>query len=135
MTRRDPHVARQEQHRRRHDRRSRYRRGLRAETIAAWLLRLKGYRIVDRRLRTPVGEIDLVARRGAVLAIVEVKARGDSAVAAESVGDRQRRRLERAASWILARQPDPGRLAVRFDVVLVVPRRLPRHLPAAWIPA
>lgn len=116
------------------DRGSRYRRGLRAERMAAWLLRLKGYRIVARRQRTPVGEVDLVARRGSVLAIVEVKARGDAASAAEAVDGRQRRRLERAAAWILARQTDPG-LTLRFDVILVVPRRLPRHLPGAWIPA
>lgn len=117
------------------DRRRRYRLGLRAETVAAWILRLKGYRIVARRLRTPVGEIDLVARRGAVLAIVEVKARADAAAAAGSIGDRQRRRLERAAAWVLARQPDAARLAVRFDVILVMPRRLPRHLVAAWMTA
>jgi len=108
------------------------RRGLRAETLAAWWLRLKGYRILARHLRLGVGEIDLVARRGRVLALVEVKRRESLAAAAESVLPRQRQRIARAAEAFLAGRPDLGGLAVRFDVVLLAPGRLPRHIEQAW---
>ncbi|PKQ02525.1 MAG: YraN family protein [Alphaproteobacteria bacterium HGW-Alphaproteobacteria-12] len=113
--------------------RAAYRLGLRAETLAALLLRLKGYRIIARRMKTPAGEIDIVARRGRSLAIVEVKARGGGE-AAEALGPRQQRRLERAAAHFLGRFPQFADLDLRFDVVLVVPRRWPRHLGDAWRP-
>jgi len=108
-----------------------WRYGLAAETVCAWWLRLHGYRIVARRYRTPVGEIDLVARRGRVLAFVEVKARGDAdALAAPS--PRQRRRIVRAAQAFLQRHRRLAALDARFDVISVAPRRLPAHLPGAW---
>ena len=110
------------------------RRGRRAETLAAWFLRVRGYGIVARRLRTPVGEIDIVARRGSVLAIVEVKARDTLQGAAEALTARQRSRLKRATDWLLAANPEFARLSLRFDVVLVMPRRLPVHLADAWRP-
>lgn len=113
-------------------RRRAWRLGLRAETVCATVLRLRGYRIVERRLRSPVGEIDILARRGDVLAVIEVKARGDLAAAAEAVTARQRQRLVRAAGWILSIRPDLARLQVRFDVMLVAPWRLPRHVMDAW---
>ncbi len=74
-------------------------RGFAAEGLAAWFLRLKGYRIVARRLRTPVGEIDIVARRARLVAFVEVKARADYADAVNSVTKDQQRRIERAAQF------------------------------------
>ena len=92
---------------------------------------LRGYRILGRRLRSPVGEIDIVARRGAVLAIIEVKARPDPAAAA-AVTLRQRERLMRAAGWLVAGRPDLATLQVRFDVMLVTPWRWPRHMVDAW---
>ena len=93
---------------------------------------LRGYRILGRRLRSPVGEIDIVARRGAVLAIVEVKARPDSAAAAEAVTPRQQERLIRAAGWVVAGRPDLAAMQVRFDVMLVTPWRWPQHVVDAW---
>jgi putative endonuclease len=112
--------------------RAAHRLGLRAETLAALFLILKGYRILARRLRTPAGEIDMVVRRGRVLAIVEVKAR--AAGAEEALQPRQRKRLERAAVHFLGRNPALAELDLRFDVVLVAPRRLPRHMADAWRP-
>jgi len=113
-------------------RRQAYGRGRRAEALAAWWLRLKGYRIVARDFRVPVGEIDLIARRGRVLAIVEVKTRDSLAAAGEAVAPRQRRRIARAAAAFLQRRLDLASLDLRFDVVLLAPRHLPRHLADAW---
>lgn len=109
-------------------------RGRRAEDWAAWLLRLKGYRILDRRWRCRAGEIDIVARRGTTLALVEVKARSDTAAAAFAIDARGRARLARAAEAYLGARPGLAALHLRFDVVLVAPRRLPRHLADAWRP-
>lgn len=106
--------------------------GQRAETLAAWWLRLKGYRILARDFRTTLGEIDLIARRGDILALVEVKARPSLAEAGEAIGRNQRLRIGRAAIAFLQRHPGLCNLALRFDAVLIVPGRLPRHIPDAW---
>lgn len=109
-----------------------WRRGRWAELICAVSLILRGYRILGRRLRSPVGEIDILARRGAVLAIVEVKARQEIAEAAEAVTARQQERLVRAAGWIVAGRPELAAMQVRFDVMLVTPWRWPEHIVDAW---
>lgn len=114
------------------DRRAAWSRGRGAETLAAWLLRAKGYRIVARAVRTPVGEVDLIARRGGVLAMVEVKARASQREAAEAIGPRQQYRIARAAEAFLARRPDLAALDVRFDALLLAPWRRPRHIMDAW---
>ena len=114
------------------DRRRAWRRGVRAETMCAALLALKGYRILGRRLRSPVGEIDIVARRGRILAVIEVKARDAVAAAAVAVTPRQQLRLTRAAGWLVAGRPDLAALQIRFDVMLVAPWRLPKHVVDAW---
>lgn len=113
-------------------RRRAYRRGRWSEALCRLILRLKGYRILARDYRAAVGEIDIVARRGRTLAMVEVKARESVSDAAEALGPRQRRRIGRAAALFLAQHPSLGGLAVRFDVMLVRPWRLPRHLAGAW---
>lgn len=113
-------------------RRAAERRGHGAETLAAWALRLKGYRILGRRVRTPHGEIDLVARKGDTVAIVEVKARADADTALSAVGPGSQRRLSAAARVWLARNPGFAGYTIRFDIVLVVPRRWPTHLPNAF---
>jgi putative endonuclease len=113
-------------------RRVAFRLGLSAESRAAALLVAKGYRIVARRFRTPAGEIDIVARRGPVLVFVEVKARESLDAAAEAIGKRQQSRIIAAAQHWLAARPDDVMREMRFDVVLVAPRRLPRHLVAAF---
>ncbi len=113
-------------------RRRAYGRGRRAETMAAWWLRLKGYRIVARGFRAPLGEIDIIARRGRILALVEVKARGDLATAREALTLRQRKRIENAATIFLQHRPALAVLDLRFDVVLVAPGRRPHHMTDAW---
>ncbi|WP_029010771.1 YraN family protein [Azospirillum halopraeferens] len=107
-------------------------RGRFAEALCRLSLRLRGYRIVAERLRTPLGEIDIIARRGDTLAIVEVKARADWATASEAVSARQRGRLARAAHVFLATRPQYAGLTLRFDVMLVTPWAWPRHLKDAW---
>ena len=103
-----------------------------AETFAAWHLRLRGYRILARGFRTAVSEIDIIARRGNTLAMIEVKARGNLRQAAEALGRRQQRRIARAAAAYLATHPACAGLDVRFDVLLISPWRLPAHLADAW---
>lgn len=115
-------------------RRQAWLRGRRGEGLAACWLRLKGYRVVARNFRSGAGEIDLIARRGGILAMVEVKTRGDLASAGEALGTRQRARIVRATEAFLQQRPNLAQLSVRFDVILVAPGRLPRHLLDAWRP-
>ena len=114
------------------ERRRRFAKGHRGEWLAAWALRLKGYRILAVRHRTRLGEIDLVARRGDTVAIVEVKARASLEAAMDAVGPVAQRRIENAADLWLARQRDHDRLSLRFDIVAVLPRRWPVHVKDAW---
>ncbi|MEO1191587.1 MAG: YraN family protein [Pseudomonadota bacterium] len=107
-------------------------RGQRAERLAAWWLRAKGYRILARQVRTPVGEIDLVVRRGGVLAFVEVKRRATLAEAAEAITPYQRHRISRAAEAFLQTHRSLQGLDLRFDALLLAPGRLPRHILSAW---
>ena len=93
---------------------------------------LKGYRILGFRLRTPQGEIDLLAQRGGVLAVVEVKQRASLQAALEAVSDVQRERLRRAGRAIAARRPSLQNMAVRLDLIALAPGRLPVHSPDAW---
>lgn len=113
-------------------RRKALRRGDAGEWRAALALMLKGWRIVERRYRTPLGEIDLIARRGDVVAMVEVKARPTLEDAMEAFGHEAQKRIERAADLWLARQPDHAKLSLRFDIVAVLPRRWPVHVENAW---
>ena len=106
--------------------------GLSAESRAAAYLIAKGYRILSRRWKSPVGEIDIVARRRQLLVFVEVKARADLDTAAEAVLPRQRQRIAAAAEAWLATYPDPKIIDMRFDAILVAPGKLPRHIPAAF---
>ena len=114
------------------ERQAAFRLGLSAESRAAAYLIAKGYRIVARRWRSPVGEVDIVARRRQVLVFVEVKARDRLDDAAESVTERQQRRIAAAAAAWLAEHPNDAACDIRFDAVLVAPGRLPRHIPAAF---
>ena len=106
--------------------------GLSAESRAAALLIAKGYRIVARRWKSPVGEIDIVARRRGTLVFVEVKARERLDDAAEAVVVRQQRRIIAAAEAWLAAHPDATITDMRFDAMLVAPGRIPRHILAAF---
>jgi putative endonuclease len=108
--------------------------GRRAERLARWLLQAKGYAILGSRVRVATGEIDLIARRGDLVAFVEVKARARPEEALAALGPRQRRRIERTAEAFLAGRPDLAQHRLRFDLVTWRPWRLPRHLPDAWRP-
>ena len=99
--------------------------GRQVETLAVWRLKLAGWTILDRRARTGAGELDIVARRGEVLAFVEVKARGDLATAVEAVTPRQRDRILKAAALWRSRKPGLDRLQSRFDLIVCAPWRWP----------
>jgi putative endonuclease len=109
-----------------------FRLGLSAESRAAMLLMAKGYRIAARRFKTPFGEIDIVARRRNALVFVEVKARDRADAAAAAVTDRGKRRILSAAELWLAHHPGDAQRFIRFDVILVTPGRLPRHVANAF---
>jgi putative endonuclease len=106
--------------------------GRRGEMLAAFWLMAKGYRILGFRLKTPQGEIDLLARKGPVLAVVEVKLRGSIEAALEAVSRRQRERLRRAGEAFAARRPDLRGAAIRLDLMALAPKRWPCHIPDAW---
>ena len=109
-------------------------RGHAAERRCALLLRLKGWRILARRYRTPVGEINLIAKRGKIVAAIEIKARQTLMEALEAVTPHQRRRIERAAEAFLSQHPKWRNLGFRFDVMAVTPRHWPKHVTDAWRP-
>lgn len=106
--------------------------GRRAEVVAALWLMAKGYRILGFRLATPLGEIDLLAQRGKVLAVVEVKQRTTIEDALDAVTPTQRERLRRAAAHVSAHRMALRDLSVRLDLLAMAPRRAPRHLVDAW---
>jgi putative endonuclease len=109
-----------------------FRTGLSAETRAVAYLMAKGYRVLARRFRSPYGEIDIVAQRRGLIAFVEVKARGSLDDAAWAVTPRQQQRIINAAqAWLMA-HPEHAGFDLRFDAMLIAPRRLPRHLVAAF---
>ena len=107
------------------------RRGRRAEDLAAWWLRLKGWRILARRARVPGGEVDIVARRGATLAFIEVKARASEAAAGLALDEWRIRRVVTAAERLTPRFMREGD-AVRIDAIYLTPGRLPRHAENIW---
>jgi len=109
-----------------------FRTGLSAESRAAALLMAKGYRILAKRFKTPHGEIDLVAKKRNLLVFVEVKARASLDDAAYAVTPRQQARIiDAAQGWLMA-HPEHAEFDLRFDAILIAPRRLPRHLLAAF---
>lgn len=113
-----------------------YDKGRVAEVLAIFWLTLKGYRVVTQRYRTHQGEVDIIACRGRIVAAVEVKARNTPDEALEAITPRQRLRIERAAHDFMAtRMLSTGATAdwvLRFDVLLICPWTLPRHIPNAW---
>ena len=109
------------------------RRGRRGETLAAWYLRLAGWRILDRRVKTPRGEIDLIARRGRTVAFVEVKWRAGEAELGLAIDAYRLRRVAAAAEAVAPRYA-ATQDTLRIDVLLLAPRRWPRHIANAWQP-
>ncbi|NCC22201.1 MAG: YraN family protein [Alphaproteobacteria bacterium] len=109
-----------------------YRLGFAAEWLAAAILTLKGYRVLAMRYKTPVGEVDLIARKGPVIAFVEVKVRADLSSALYSIHRRNRERVMRAAACYLAGNRRTLGLQPRFDAFVFVPPFAWRHLGNAW---
>jgi putative endonuclease len=106
--------------------------GRRSEVLCALWLMLKGYRILGFRLKTPQAEIDLLALRGDVVAVVEVKRRRTLDEALDAVTPRQRERLLAAARQVAGRRPDLAHAGVRLDLMALAPGRWPRHIRDAW---
>lgn len=106
--------------------------GRRGERIAGWWLRLKGWRILDRRVRTPAGEVDLIARKGNLIAFVEVKARATDAELDFAIDERRLARVAAAAEVLMPRYAGPGD-DIRVDVILIAPGAVPRHIENAWM--
>ncbi|TCP34164.1 YraN family protein [Sphingomonas sp. BK235] len=106
--------------------------GRRGERIAAWWLRLQGWEILDRRVRSRAGEVDLVARRGTLVAFVEVKTRRSAAALDTAIDARRLARVAAAAEVLMPRYAAPGD-DIRVDVILLAPGVRPRHIENAWI--
>jgi putative endonuclease len=106
-------------------------RGRQGERIAGWWLRFKGWSILGRRVKTPVGEIDLIARRGAMVAFIEVKARKSGLALEDAIDERRLMRVAAAAEAVAATYLKPGD-DMRIDVMLLAPGRPPRHLENVW---
>ena len=114
------------------DRKKAQRHGRTTEALAALALRLKGYRILARNYKTKAGEIDIIAAKGDLVAIVEVKARRDMTGSVDAVGLKSRQRIKTAANWWLAGRKDAHVLSLRFDIVAVQPWKWPVHLEDAF---
>lgn len=112
--------------------RTSYQTGLLAEKWCCFALRLNGYRILAVRYKTPFGEIDIIAARGRTVAAIEVKARATKEAAIESLSVKQRERIARALQDFVMRNPAYAQAELRFDVMLVTPRRWPSHTKNAW---
>lgn len=108
------------------------RRGRFSEYVAALYLLLKGYRIVAMRYRSRGGEVDIIARRGGLIALVEVKARRSAAQSVDAVGFSSQQRIRSAGDHWLSRQRDAAALSVRCDIVAIVPGRWPKHFMDAF---
>lgn len=106
--------------------------GLRAESVAALYLMCRGCKILARRFKTPLGEIDLIAKKGKTILFIEVKARMDKAQALESVRPAAQERIIRAAQYFLARHPQYQDYALRFDVAAFCPPFRLHYLDNAW---
>jgi putative endonuclease len=108
-----------------------YRKGQLGEWIAVLFLRLKGYTILERRFKTPFGEIDIIAKRGRTIAAIEVKFRQTLQEAAESISDYQKQRIQNAFLMFLKKYPKPADV-FRFDALLISPYKWPIHIKNAW---
>jgi len=107
-------------------------RGRRAENLAVWFLRFKGYKILDVRRKTPHGEIDLIAKKGNVLAIIEVKRRPSLDQAKEALHSANLSRIEEAAYYYQAARSNLADLSIRFDAVYVTDGLRLKHVKDAW---
>jgi putative endonuclease len=106
--------------------------GRRGEALAAWYLRLKGYRIIESRYKTPLGEIDLIARRFGTTVFVEVKSRKSRHLEGEALLSIRTDRIVRAADYYISRHPSLVATPLRYDVIFLAPRMWPRHVMNAF---
>jgi putative endonuclease len=106
--------------------------GHRGESLAALYLRLKLYRVLERRYKTPVGEIDLIVERFGTVAFVEVKARSRAASEGQTLESVNARRIRNAAEYWMARHPESAQGGLRLDVVFLTPGRWPTHIRDAF---
>ncbi len=113
---------------------STYRWGIWAEFWASVYLQMNRWRILERRWRSPFGEVDLIVSRGKMVAFVEVKARKNELKGLACLTEHQWRRIEATADYFMASRKDLRHCSWRFDAVIVVPYRLPRHFPNIWHP-
>ncbi len=109
-----------------------WRLGMFAETVCIWFLRFKGYRILARRYKTKVGEIDIIASKSGGIFFIEVKARPDLRTGLECISPKQKLRIQHAAQIFLSRTRKKTFNQLRFDVMVVVPWGMPHHLKDAW---
>ena len=103
--------------------------------MAAWGLRFAGYRIVAEREKTLFGEIDLIAGKRGLVAVLEMKARPDLRRGIEAVSARQQHRIEHANDWLVAQRPALRQRQMRFDMIGVISYRLPIHVEDEWHPS
>lgn len=108
------------------------RRGRWAETLTAWTLRLSGHRILARNYKTPMGEIDLIAKRGRLVRFIEVKARANADTALNAIGQKQKSRIQTAAEAFLIHHPALQMCDIRFDVSVVTGPLRVKILADAW---
>ena len=113
-------------------RQSAQRRGQRAEWFAAVSLRLKGYKIIERGFKTNLGEIDIIAKKGNLIALVEVKLRKDVKSALDAVDHTSQWRIASAGDLWISKQRNFSELSIRYDIIAVVPWQWPRHFPGAF---
>jgi putative endonuclease len=106
--------------------------GMLAETVAALFLRAKGWRILERRYKTHVGEIDIIARRYGVVAFMEVKFRRKHEAAAEAIDRINQSRVRRAAELYLMKHTEYTTFETRFDAIIMAPNSLPEHIQNAF---
>ena len=111
-----------------------WRRGQWSETLCIWSLRFTGYRILAHSFKEKTGEIDIIARRGKLIAFIEVKARASYQAASEAISFTQQQRIIRSAQTYLAKNPRFADFDQRFDAMFVLPWRLPIHIKDAWRP-
>ena len=119
---------------RKRERRARYKRGLRSESWAALWLRLKGYHILARRHKTPLGEIDIIARKRGKVSFIEVKQRNSIEAAHSAIPKRQQQRIARAALYWLGQNKKYESDEMSLDVILMVPMKMPVHIKGAFEP-
>ncbi len=115
-----------------------YQFGIFAEFIAIIFLRLKGYKILKRRYKTFVGEIDIIASKGRAIIAVEVKARKkivqkNGFLIDEVLGENQKRRIKRAImAFMAANFRKYYNHSIRFDLIVISPYKIPLHLLGFW---